>query len=327
MDRGDESPIAARSEAEELEVQDMELDADPDAHPGDEVEAASDDEDGLEPSDMQHMVIHEHRMEHNGAWCIEIVTCAFVTPRPRRIDADDVFEYLTKFEEEKRSGKRKTTTPRTGNNKKKPRPVEAVPEEPFDPMTKFSEKEEKKQFKSIVCQTMSRRSYKEVKPLVCCSDETYAAFEKFVKRWKEGKIPDVHGTIGPSKDPRTGLVCDRDVSQLSVNRFRPINGLSDSDLKLAWTVLEEGKVWITKPASYKEQHGTWGLLARAYSISDEWLERMLKFIPEKGDKEAVLEEASSSEEESHKNKKKSKKKTVEVLPSQITVRSHSYHHL
>ncbi|KAL3691375.1 hypothetical protein R1sor_005026 [Riccia sorocarpa] len=203
---------------------------------------------------------------------------------------------------------------------------------------------------------MGRRSHKEVIPLVCCSDETYAAFEKFVKRWKEGKIPDVQGTIGPSKDPRTGLVCDRDVSQLSVNRFRPINGLSDSDLKLAWTVLEERKVWVTKPAryqgpedvvslkdfckhlkatrdlekkilkywntSYKEQHGTWGLLARAYSISDEWLERMLKFIPEKGDKEAVLEEASSSEEESNKNKKKSKKKTVEVLPSQITTAIH-----
>ncbi|KAL3690007.1 hypothetical protein R1sor_016316 [Riccia sorocarpa] len=435
MDRGDESPTAACSEAEELEVQDMEQDAGPDAHPGHEDEAASDEaEDGVEPIDMQHMVI---------------VTRAFVVPRPRRIDADDVFEWLTKFEEEKKSGKRKTTTPRTGNNKKKPRPVEALPEEPFDPMTKFLEKDERKtlktdyekyrhmypfgptsvyhipvekireappifvyksinfqyvldtyynmitkshftpqiadllpfsqkdsspivsetyakthklnwyedlivvkaliadpdvvflaisgqhssraqqlfllevrvpddvreqnryrrsrilnggfdptkyhdisyldnknnetqvfvssfveclnqaraqwitlrrskstqgsttkndpfdQFKSIVCQTMGRRSYKEIIPLVCCSDETYAAFEKFVKRWKEGKIPDVHGTIGPSKDPRTGLVCDRDVSQLCVNRFRPINGLSDEDLKLAWTVLEEGKVWVT----------------------------------------------------------------------------------
>ncbi|KAL3689284.1 hypothetical protein R1sor_015593 [Riccia sorocarpa] len=392
MDRGDESPIAARSEAEELEVQDMEQDADPDAHLGDEVEVASDDEDGLEPSDMQHMVIHEHRTEHNGAWCIEvdkivyphignsffkvkkemtlflkandkwspegvaafisefsddkdlcavycedwkeksitqyvlqsskydvrgmfrsqnvefsgvsakslkfsmkktaswvrkkllfsrfwdarshmyntgriasqIVTCAFVVPRPRRIDADDVFEYLTKFEEEKRSGKRKTTTPRTGNNKKKPRPVEAIAD-----LLPFSQKDSSPivletyakthklkwsedvtlvfvpslveclnqakaqwitlrrpkstqgsttkndpfdQFKSIVCQTMGRRSHKEVIPLVCCSDETYAAFEKFMKRWKEGKIPDVQGTIGPSKDPRTGLVCDRDVS-------------------------------------------------------------------------------------------------------------------
>ncbi|KAL3684198.1 hypothetical protein R1sor_002220 [Riccia sorocarpa] len=91
---------------------------------------------------------------------------------------------------------------------------------------------------------MGRKSYNEVIPLVCCSDETYVAFEKFVKRWKEGTIPNVHGTIGPSKDPRTGLVADRDFSQLSVNRFRPINGLSDEDLKLAWTVLEEGKVWV-----------------------------------------------------------------------------------
>ncbi|KAL3699115.1 hypothetical protein R1sor_017137 [Riccia sorocarpa] len=221
MDSGDESPTAARSEAEELEVQDM--DADPDAHLGHEVEAASEDDDGLELIDMQHMIIHEHRTEHNGTWCIEvdkifyshignsvfkvneemtlflkvndkwspedvpvfisefsddkdfcavycedwneksitqshmyntgriasqIVTRAFVVPRPRRIDADDVFEWLTKFEEEKRSGKRKTTTPRTSNNKKKPRPVEAVPEEPFDPMTKFSKKDEKKALKT-----------------------------------------------------------------------------------------------------------------------------------------------------------------------------------
>ncbi|KAL3693554.1 hypothetical protein R1sor_007205 [Riccia sorocarpa] len=49
---------------------------------------------------------------------------------------------------------------------------------------------------------------------------------------------------------------------------------------------------------------------------------MLKFIPEKGDKETILEEASSLEEESNKNKKKAKKKTVEVLPSQITTAIH-----
>ncbi|KAL3698898.1 hypothetical protein R1sor_012974 [Riccia sorocarpa] len=465
MDRGDESPTAARSEAEELHVLDMEQDADPNDNLGHEDEADSGDEDGLEPIDMHHMVVHEHRTEHSGAWCIEvdkifyphignsvfkvkeefylflkvndkwspegvatfisefsddkdlcvvycedwkeksitqyvlhsskydvrgmfrsqndefsgvsakslkfdmkktaswvrkkllisrfwdarshmyntgrlasqIVKRAFVVPRPRRIDAEDVFESLTKFEEERRSGKRKTTTPCTGNNKKKPRPVEA-------------------QFKSIVSQTMGWKSYKEVIPLVCCSDETYAAFEKFVKCWKEWKIPDVHGTIGRSKDPRTGQDADRDFSQLSVNSFRSINGLSDEDLKLAWTVLEEGKVWVTKPAryqgpeddvylkdfckvlkatrdlekrivkywntSYKEQHGSWGHLARAYSISEKWLEKMLKFLPEKGDKEAVLEEASSSEEESNKNKKKAKKKTVEVLPSQITTAIH-----
>ncbi|KAL3678965.1 hypothetical protein R1sor_021921 [Riccia sorocarpa] len=49
---------------------------------------------------------------------------------------------------------------------------------------------------------------------------------------------------------------------------------------------------------------------------------MLKFLLEKGDKEAVLEDASSSDEESNKNKKKAKKKTVEVLPSQITTAIH-----
>ncbi|KAL3700511.1 hypothetical protein R1sor_018533 [Riccia sorocarpa] len=344
-------------------------------------------------------------MYNTGRIASQIVTRAFVVSRPRRIDADDVFEWLTKFEEEKKSGKRKTTTPHTSNNKKKPRPVEAIADllpfshkdsspivletyakthklnwsedlilvraliadpdaraqwitlrRPKSTQGSTTKNDPFNQFKSIVCQTMGRRSYKEVIPLVCCSDETYAAFEKFVKRWKEGKILDVHGTIGPSKDPRTGLVCDRDVSQLSVNRFRPINGLSDEDLKLAWTVLEERKVWVTKPAryqgpedvvslkdfckvlkatrdlekrilkywntSYKEQHGSWGQLARAYSISEQWLERMLKFISEKGDKEAVLEEASSSEEESNKNKKKGKKKTVEVLPSQITTAIH-----
>ncbi|KAL3682339.1 hypothetical protein R1sor_000361 [Riccia sorocarpa] len=392
MDRGDESPIAARSEAEELEVQDMELDADPDAHPGDEVEAASDDEDGLEPSDMQHMVIHEHRTEHNGAWCIEI---ADLLPFSQKDSAPIVLETYAKTHKLKWSedvtlvraliadpdvvflaisGQHSSCAQQlllletrvpddvreqnryrrsrilnggfdptkyhdisyldNKNNKTQvfvPSFVECLNQtraqwitlrRPKSTQGSTTKNDPFDQFKSIVCQTMGRRSYKEVIPLVCCSDETYAAFEKFVKRWKEGKIPDVHGTIGPSKDPQTGLVCDRDVSQLSVIRFRPINGLSDSDLKLAWTVLEEGKVWITKPASYKEQHGTWGLLARAYSISDEWLERMLKFIPEKGDKEAVLEEASSSEEESNKNKKKSKKKTVEVLPSQITTAIH-----
>ncbi|KAL3675874.1 hypothetical protein R1sor_025822 [Riccia sorocarpa] len=170
---------------------------------------------------------------------------------------------------------------------------------------------------------MGRKPYKEVIPLVCCSVETYAAFEKFVKRWKQGTIRDVHGNIGRSKDPRTGQDADRDFSQLSVNRFRSINGLSDEDLKLAWTVLEEGKVWVSKPASYKEQHGSWDHLARANSIPDKWLEKMLKFLPEKDEKEAVLEELSSSdEEESNKNKKKFKKKTVGVLPSQITTAIH-----
>ncbi|KAL3678964.1 hypothetical protein R1sor_021920 [Riccia sorocarpa] len=221
MDRGEESPTAVSSEAEEVHGEDLDQDADPNANPHDEDEAASEDEPGLEPTDMQHIIVHLHRTEHSGP--------------PRRLDADDIFEGLIQFEEERRKGKRKTTTA-LARNTKKSRPVEAVPEEPFDPMTN---------------QTIGRKSYKEMIPLVCCSDETYAAFEKFVKCWKEGTIPDVHGTIGRSKDPRTGQDADRGFSQLSVNRFRAINGLSDEDLKLAWTVLEEWKVWVTKPAKYQ----------------------------------------------------------------------------
>ncbi|KAL3696507.1 hypothetical protein R1sor_010583 [Riccia sorocarpa] len=50
----------------------MEHDADPNDNPGHEDEADSRDEDGLEPIDMQHMVVHEHQTEHSGAWCIEV---------------------------------------------------------------------------------------------------------------------------------------------------------------------------------------------------------------------------------------------------------------
>ncbi|KAL3690815.1 hypothetical protein R1sor_004466 [Riccia sorocarpa] len=275
MDRGEESPTRANSDAEEVHVEDLDQDADPNANPHDEDDAASEDEPGLEPTDMQHMIVHTHRTEHSGPWCIEVdkifythignthfkvkedfylylkvddkwspevvaafmsefsddkdlcvVYCedwkdksitqyllhpsqydfrgmfrsqneevlgvsakslrfsmkkipswkkkktlvnrfwdarskmyntgksasliskmAFVVPRPRSLDADDVFEGLIQFEEEKRKGKRKTTTapPR---NMKKPWPVESVPEEPFDPMIKFSEKDEKKALKT-----------------------------------------------------------------------------------------------------------------------------------------------------------------------------------
>ncbi|KAL3675873.1 hypothetical protein R1sor_025821 [Riccia sorocarpa] len=72
MDRGDESPTAASLEAEEVHDHDMDQDADPNANPGHDDEAASEDEDGLEPSDMQHMIIHSHQTEHSGAWCIEV---------------------------------------------------------------------------------------------------------------------------------------------------------------------------------------------------------------------------------------------------------------
>ncbi|KAL3686747.1 hypothetical protein R1sor_013056 [Riccia sorocarpa] len=94
---------------------------------------------------------------------------------------------------------------------------------------------------------MGRKSHKEVIPLVCCSDQTFAAFEKFVVSWKLGKIPDVHGTLGRPTNEKDVKV-DRDFSQLSVNRFRPVNGLLNKELRLVWTELEKGSICITKPA-------------------------------------------------------------------------------
>ncbi|KAL3694017.1 hypothetical protein R1sor_007668 [Riccia sorocarpa] len=94
---------------------------------------------------------------------------------------------------------------------------------------------------------MGRKSHKEVISLVCCSDSTFAEFEKFVVRWKKGKIPDVHVVVGPVENER-GVKVDRDFSQLSENRFRPVNGLLDSVLRLVWTQLEKGTVWVSRPA-------------------------------------------------------------------------------
>ncbi|KAL3693965.1 hypothetical protein R1sor_007616 [Riccia sorocarpa] len=94
---------------------------------------------------------------------------------------------------------------------------------------------------------MGRKSHKEVIPLVCCSDQTFATFEKFVVSWKLDKIRDVHGALGHPTNEKDVKV-DRDISQLSVNRFRPVNGLLDKELRLVWTELEKGSVCITKPA-------------------------------------------------------------------------------
>ncbi|KAL3693602.1 hypothetical protein R1sor_007253 [Riccia sorocarpa] len=98
---------------------------------------------------------------------------------------------------------------------------------------------------------MGRKSHKEVIFFVCCSDSTFSEFEKFVVRWKKGEIPDVHGVVGPVENER-GIKVDRDFSQLSVNRFRPVNGLLDSDLRLVWTQLEKGIVWVSRPAKLPE---------------------------------------------------------------------------
>ncbi|KAL3699660.1 hypothetical protein R1sor_017682 [Riccia sorocarpa] len=55
MDRGEESPTRASSDAEEVHVEDLDQDADPNANPHDEDDAASEDEPGLEPTDMQQL--------------------------------------------------------------------------------------------------------------------------------------------------------------------------------------------------------------------------------------------------------------------------------
>ncbi|KAL3694842.1 hypothetical protein R1sor_008493 [Riccia sorocarpa] len=177
-------------------------------------------------------------------------------------------------------------------------------------------------FKAMVSQTMGRKSHKEVISLVCCSDETFFAFE----------------------------------------RFRPVNGLSDEELKQVWTLLESGAVWVAKPAKYQgseavvsfkdyckklkaicsldkrvvkywpsrnhEVYDKWSDLEKTSNFPDKWLESMLKYIPEKADKEVAADEASSSDVEiddgNTRRGKKGKKKSfvADPLPSQIASAIH-----
>ncbi|KAL3675493.1 hypothetical protein R1sor_025441 [Riccia sorocarpa] len=199
---------------------------------------------------------------------------------------------------------------------------------------------------------MGRKSYKDVISLVCCSDDTFTKFERFVKAWQRGEIPDVFGALGKPQGERDVGEVLRDFSQLSVNRFRPINGLPDEDLKLVWSQLAEGSVWVSRLAKYQgledivalkeyckalkgkdklgkaivkywmtryqEDFNTWGQLAASYTIPEPWLGEMLKYIPEKPEKpekEVVTDDVSSSdgdEEDSSKKKKKPKKKSTSV---------------
>ncbi|KAL3687440.1 hypothetical protein R1sor_013749 [Riccia sorocarpa] len=375
MERGEPSR-ASSDEVHELEFED--LNADP-AGPDDD--AASEDGDGLEPHEMQQIIVYNHQTQHTGPWCLEVDKIFYdhIGSSHFKFSAKAEEKALkTDFEKYKNMYPFGTTTTFCI-------PVEKIHEAPpifvyrsinfqyvldtymnmiknsqFVPqvadLLPFSQtasspivletyaKKHKLNFADDVAVVSAlildpdvvflaisiqvhcppeRWEGKEVIPLVCCSDETYAAFEKFVRRWKQGTIPDVHGNTGRPKCPRTGQETDRDYSQLSVNRFRPINGLVDEDMKLVWTVFETGKEWMAKPVSYKEEYDSWEELAQAYAIPDNWVEKMLKFLPEKGGKEAVMEEASSSDEEdANKKKKKSKKKTVEVLPSQIKTAIH-----
>ncbi|KAL3691616.1 hypothetical protein R1sor_005267 [Riccia sorocarpa] len=220
------------------------------------------------------------------------------------------------------------------------------------------------QFKSTVSQTMGRKSYKEVISLVCCSDDTFKEFENFVSAWQKGEIPDVYGALGKPKGERDVGKVLRDFSQLSVNIFRPVNGLPDEDLKLVWSQLAQGSVWVSRPAKYQgpediialkeyckalkgkdklgkaivrywttryqEDFNTWGQLAVSYTIPELWLGEMLKYLPEKPEKEVVTKDVSSSDgddEDSSKKKKRPKKKStsVDVLPSQIKMQLHKFH--
>ncbi|KAL3695539.1 hypothetical protein R1sor_009615 [Riccia sorocarpa] len=125
-------------------------------------------------------------------------------------------------------------------------------------------------------QTMGRKSHKEVISLVCCSDSTFAEFEKFVARWKKGEVPDVHGVVGPVENERA--------------------------LKL---------IGISRNFLYKEEFDTWDELATSYTIPGNWLEGMLKF--DKGDKEVDGEDISSSdakEDDSSKKKKSQERRPL-----------------
>ncbi|KAL3686505.1 hypothetical protein R1sor_009079 [Riccia sorocarpa] len=76
---------------------------------------------------------------------------------------------------------------------------------------------------------------------------------------------------------------------------------------------------------YKEEFELWEDLARSYNFPKNWLDGMLKNIPDKPDKETVVEDVSSSdEEEGSKKKKKLKKKSgfTEPLPSHVVTSLH-----
>ncbi|KAL3676489.1 hypothetical protein R1sor_026437 [Riccia sorocarpa] len=132
-----------------------------------------------------------------------------------------------------------------------------------------------------------------------------------------------------------------------MNRFRPVNGLPDEDLKLVWSQLAEGSVWVSRPAKYQgledivalkeyckalkdkdklgkaivkywmtryqEDFNTWGQLAVSYTIPEPWLGEMLKYLPEKPEKpekEVVTEDVSSSDGDDEDSSKKKKKPLV-----------------
>ncbi|KAL3686362.1 hypothetical protein R1sor_008936 [Riccia sorocarpa] len=84
------------------------------------------------------------------------------------------------------------------------------------------------------------------------------------------------------------------------------------------------KYWLSR---YKEVYRSWDELAESYAFPNKWLKRMLKFIPEKGDKDVGDEDGTSSdveEEDGSRKKKKMKKKSTafDPLPSQVVTAMH-----
>ncbi|KAL3681615.1 hypothetical protein R1sor_024571 [Riccia sorocarpa] len=65
---------------------------------------------------------------------------------------------------------------------------------------------------------------------------------------------------------------------------------------------------------YKEEFDTWDELATSYTIPDNWLEGMFKFVSDKGDKEVVAEDVSSSDSSKKKKKPRKKISASDVLP-------------
>ncbi|KAL3685117.1 hypothetical protein R1sor_003139 [Riccia sorocarpa] len=96
---------------------------------------------------------------------------------------------------------------------------------------------------------------------------------------------------------------------------------NDSELSFVFTFFPFSR--------FKEDYNSWVQLATDYSIPDNWLEEMLKFVPDKPEKKVVAEEVSSSDgddEDSSKKKKKKKKSTsADVLPSQIKTQLYKFH--
>ncbi|KAL3684434.1 hypothetical protein R1sor_002456 [Riccia sorocarpa] len=180
----------------------------------------------------------------------------------------------------------------------------------------------------------------------------------------ERQEPDIRSEYFHFKSIVTQTMRRKSHKEVILLVFRPVNGLLDKELRLVWTELENGSVCITKPAKlqglddivtlkdfckaikgkralgtrivnywetrYQEEFDLWDDLARSYNFPEKWLDGMLKFIPDKPDKETAVEEtvvedvSSSDEEEGSKKKKKPKKKSgfVEPLPSQVVTSLH-----